>query len=198
MLVMVGEVKHPACPKCGWSDVRLSRCEGLVDFLARLAWLSPLRCRKCRLRFYRPWFIAAHADKFEPDALAGPPLARMMALTAPSAAAPPPLSFTPASSILLLDEDRELRRLLVRLLRRDGYLIREADYPRDALYELAAGRVDLLIANLHRDQSQQMLREVRDAYPSLIILELADTGMARASAVVDRVRQLLHSPDRVQ
>jgi CheY-like chemotaxis protein len=189
---------HPACPKCGWSDVRLSRREGLGDFLARLAWLAPLRCRKCRLRFYRPWFIAAQADKLEPDALSVPPLARMIALTAPSAAPPPPLSLTPANSILLLDEDRDLRRLLVRLLRRDGYLIREAEYPRDAMCELAAGRVDLLIANLHRDHSEHMLREVRDAYPSLKILELADAGMARASAVVDRVRQLLHSPDRVQ
>jgi hypothetical protein len=194
----VAEAKHPACPKCGWNDVRLSRREGLVDFLARLAWLSPLRCRKCRLRFYRPWFVAAHAYKLEPDALADPPLARMMALTAPSAAAPKPLSLTPATAILLLDEDRELRRLLVRLLRPDGYLIREAEFPRDAMCELAAGRVDLLIANLHRDQSEQLLREVRVAYPSLKILELSDAGIARASAVVDRVRQMLHSPDRVQ
>ncbi len=190
------EVQRPVCFHCGWSDVRQSRPEGLGDFLAALLLLRPLRCRKCRSRFYRPWFVAARADKIETDV---PPLAAKVAIAAPEAAAPPIESAMPppAGSVLLLDEDGALRGLLARLLRRDGFVIREAEYSRDAMRQIEAGGVDLLVANLHRDESSQ-LRDLRDTYPALKILELTDAGVARASAVVERVRELLRSPQQVQ
>ena len=191
----IREALRPVCSHCGWSDVRQSRSEGLGDFLAAMLLLRPVRCRKCRSRFYRPWFIAAWADKIEADHPFPIALAPKLAIAAPGAIAPVP--FAPTGSILLLDEDRALRRILARLLRRDGFVIREAEYSRDAMRQIEAGGVDLLIANLHREQSAQ-LRDFRDAYPALKILELAEAGVARASVVVDRARELLRSPSPVQ
>jgi hypothetical protein len=40
------------CPKCGATDCRLSRA-GALQYLARLIWLRPVRCNRCRHRFWR-------------------------------------------------------------------------------------------------------------------------------------------------
>jgi len=45
-----------SCPKCGSSDVRRSKSEGIWGGLARMFGRWPYRCRSCRIRFYR------HAD----------------------------------------------------------------------------------------------------------------------------------------
>jgi len=44
--------RDPACPKCGWHNVRASRKRGLGDRLMGLAFLKPYRCKGCRVRFY--------------------------------------------------------------------------------------------------------------------------------------------------
>jgi hypothetical protein len=54
--------KRIFCPKCGWSNVRSSKEAGFLDGAAKLFFLAPLRCRSCRLRFYRPWFVAKRAS----------------------------------------------------------------------------------------------------------------------------------------
>lgn len=41
------------CPRCGWSNTRLSVPDGVLDGLARAILLAPIRCRSCRHRFYR-------------------------------------------------------------------------------------------------------------------------------------------------
>ena len=43
----------PRCPKCGWSDVRMSRSKGALDaaLLGALS-MAPFRCRTCSHRFY--------------------------------------------------------------------------------------------------------------------------------------------------
>src|SRR6476620_857813 len=43
---------NTTCPKCGWSNTRLAVPTG-VDRILRIFLLSPVRCRQCRLRFYR-------------------------------------------------------------------------------------------------------------------------------------------------
>ena len=50
-----------ACPACGRQHVRLSRPRGAVDRLLHLAAIHPLRCDRCRHRFYRwtPWYPGA-------------------------------------------------------------------------------------------------------------------------------------------
>ena len=49
---MLGPTMNTTCPKCGWSNTRFSVPTGFDRFL-RLFWLSPIRCRQCRHRFYR-------------------------------------------------------------------------------------------------------------------------------------------------
>lgn len=41
------------CPKCGSTDVRRSRGEGMLANLARIFGRYPFRCRSCRTKFYR-------------------------------------------------------------------------------------------------------------------------------------------------
>jgi DNA-directed RNA polymerase subunit RPC12/RpoP len=40
------------CPRCGSSDVRPSKREGLIDAIWASFDRSPVRCRSCRHRFY--------------------------------------------------------------------------------------------------------------------------------------------------
>ena len=41
-----------ACPKCGSTDVRRSKSEGLWAAVQRMVGRWPFRCRSCRVRFY--------------------------------------------------------------------------------------------------------------------------------------------------
>jgi hypothetical protein len=41
------------CPSCGWSNLRLSMQQGLIDWILSLFLLTPYRCRSCSHRFYR-------------------------------------------------------------------------------------------------------------------------------------------------
>jgi CheY-like chemotaxis protein len=49
--------KGLSCPQCGWGDVRVSYHARFWDYALAFLVLAPMRCRKCRLRFYRPWFL---------------------------------------------------------------------------------------------------------------------------------------------
>jgi len=60
-MTVKGTARRLFCPKCGWSNIRSSELVGFLDWVAKFAGLSPLRCRSCRLRFYRPWFLAKRA-----------------------------------------------------------------------------------------------------------------------------------------
>ena len=46
------------CPYCHRSDVCISRPKSLLEEIAILALLRPVRCRDCFRRFYRPLFVA--------------------------------------------------------------------------------------------------------------------------------------------
>jgi|HubBroStandDraft_3_1064219.scaffolds.fasta_scaffold252429_1 hypothetical protein len=46
------------CPYCHRSDVCISRPKSLLEEVAILALLRPVRCRDCFRRFYRPLFVA--------------------------------------------------------------------------------------------------------------------------------------------
>jgi hypothetical protein len=41
------------CPKCGSTDVRRARGEGMVALLRSFFGQMPFRCRSCRVKFYR-------------------------------------------------------------------------------------------------------------------------------------------------
>jgi ribosomal protein L37AE/L43A len=55
---------RPACPKCGSTDIRRSKSEGLLAAVAQMFGRWPFRCRSCRVRFYR----AAEAPHDDHDA----------------------------------------------------------------------------------------------------------------------------------
>jgi predicted RNA-binding Zn-ribbon protein involved in translation (DUF1610 family) len=42
-----------SCPKCGSSNVRRSKSEGMLAAVLRIFGRWPFRCRSCRSRFYR-------------------------------------------------------------------------------------------------------------------------------------------------
>jgi len=54
--------KRMSCPKCGSTDVRRSKVEGVVGALARMFGRWPFRCRSCRVRFYRSAEPPQHLD----------------------------------------------------------------------------------------------------------------------------------------
>ena len=43
---------HP-CPRCGQTKTRPSMQAGIADVLMRALLMAPVRCRCCRMRFYR-------------------------------------------------------------------------------------------------------------------------------------------------
>jgi hypothetical protein len=49
------------CPYCQRSDVCISRPKSLLEEIAILALLRPVRCRDCFRRFYRPLFVATRS-----------------------------------------------------------------------------------------------------------------------------------------
>jgi len=71
---------------------------------------APFRCRKCRLRFYRPSVF------WTPNPLEAGPM--------PIASDVPAPGFS--GSILVLDDDQMLRALFRRLLEKDGYHVCDA------------------------------------------------------------------------
>ena len=146
--------KGLCCPNCGWSSIRLSDRVSFCDAAAALLFIAPLRCRKCRLRFYRPWFIAKRA-----------------------VSVPRPLTDAAVPHrILVLDDDPALRNLLKRLLKRKGYQVREAADAGSAAAELRDTRIDLVVVNLSAgEQPEKIVRMLRNADPELIVIVLSET-----------------------
>ncbi len=146
--------------------MRRSGRAGFKDWAAAVIFLSPLRCRKCRLRYFRPWFIANRAlpifDKSE------------LVPVKASAVGADPVPVGPPR-ILLLDDDPPLRRLVTRLLHKEGYSVREACDGDDALEDLRAARADLVLINLSAaDAGEKAVRKLRSIYPDLAIVVLAE------------------------
>jgi predicted RNA-binding Zn-ribbon protein involved in translation (DUF1610 family) len=48
-----GELRPMSCPKCGSTDVRRAKSEGVVVMFFQIFGRFPFRCRSCRVRFYR-------------------------------------------------------------------------------------------------------------------------------------------------
>ena len=42
---------HPVCPRCGWSNTRLSHTRTALDTILQLVSIHPFRCRSCSNRF---------------------------------------------------------------------------------------------------------------------------------------------------
>jgi hypothetical protein len=198
--------KRLFCPKCGWSNIRLSERSGFLDGIAALLLLSPLRCRNCRLRYYRLWFLARRAPPLVTAHRAVPapadvPKPTVVAVDVPEAIPPAEAA---RKVILLLDDDPALRRLLGRLLGREGYDVCEASDAGAATAELRTTEIDLAIVNLGT-REDEAVRVLRSAYPELPIIALSEPlalaeapgkllilpQPSRVFAVVESVRELM-------
>jgi DNA-binding response OmpR family regulator len=83
--------------------------------------------------------------------------------------------------ILLLDDDPAMRKLVARLLSREGYEIREASDDAGAMGELTAEKVDLVLINLSAaDAGEKAVHTLRTAHAELPIVVLSE-GLRESS-----------------
>jgi CheY-like chemotaxis protein len=79
--------------------------------------------------------------------------------------------------ILLIDDDPSLRRLLHRLLDREGYEVREASDCGAALAELRGTKIDLAVVNLNAaGQGESAVRALRRADATLTIVVCSEAA----------------------
>ncbi len=75
-------------------------------------------------------------------------------------------------TVLVVDDEAAVRRVLVRALQVQGYAVREAGSGREALEELAREGVDLVISDIHMPgmDGLALLAEVRARYPDMGVM----------------------------
>jgi len=82
-------------------------------------------------------------------------------------------------SILIVEEDASVRRMLTSVLEGPGYMVTEASDPRQALEILSTARYDLVLSDLHllkRGGSFGLLREVREMYHHCRVVVMTTYG----------------------
>jgi CheY-like chemotaxis protein len=203
--MMESEAKRVFCPKCGWSNIRRSERAGFWDGTAFLLFLAPLRCRNCRLRFYRPWFLAKRAQPLVPEHR---PI-RVSVVAPDPDPTPAAAPAAPRRIILLLDDDPSLRKLLGRLLTREGYEVREASDSDSAVAALRGAGIDLVVINLSvSEAAEKAAHALTSVRPELSVIILTETpnfsGVSErllilpkpshVLAVVEGVRDLMLKP----
>ena len=80
--------------------------------------------------------------------------------------------------LLILDEDRIILQSLAAFLRREGYDVRTADNPADALSILETSPVELLLAdiNIHGISPPDFLRDIRKRFPHVVVVVITGYG----------------------
>jgi len=159
------EESRLTCPNCGWKHVRPSPRRGFFDGMMRGVYLAPFRCRKCRLRFYRPahFWIATSSETVKIPAVS--------AVSEPEA----------GPSVLLLDDDPPLRTLFRRLLERDGYKVYEAANRAEISGDMSKQILRLVIANLNSTDEDNLstARILQARNPDLKVIVLTNVGGTR-------------------
>jgi CheY-like chemotaxis protein len=93
--------------------------------------------------------------------------------------------------VLVVDDDSSIRKLLVAVLRREGYRVVEARNGREALTEMSTGNIDLIIMDLVMPEVSgwQVLHE-RATDPELlripVIVVSASNTVKAAAALLDQ------------
>jgi CheY-like chemotaxis protein len=87
--------------------------------------------------------------------------------------------------ILVVDDEAAVRRLLRRILERDGYEVLEAANGRLAVEQICAGPVDLVITDLVMPEQEgiETIQQLRRDYPALGIIALSGAGQGTYLAV---------------
>jgi|ERR1700678_2745696 CheY-like chemotaxis protein len=189
------------CPNCGSPDIRPSNRRNALDVVLACLFLSPYRCRFCRIRFYRVWrpslqrspappvapmlLIPARRKALAIDGVSTRhiepqpvPSLRLPQMVAPGRkvddVAPELLTASTPASILILEEDLSIRKLLRRLLERRGYHTVEIERMEDLAGELLDRAVDLLIVDVSTAEAGlNAVVKLARALPDLKILALS-------------------------
>jgi hypothetical protein len=202
------------CPLCGSFEIRRSDRRTFFDLVCACFLLAPFRCRVCRLRFYR---VCRPAFRKPVE----PPLASVIMMprqileigpAEPQPIEPPrsqperllprivelapipaePVRSTLPRSVLILESDLAIRKLLRRLLDRRGYFTHEVVEPEDLPGELRARRVDLLIIEASFLSDASLLSAalaLASVHPNLKILALSSDSV-NGSEIPGRCLQL--------
>jgi two-component system phosphate regulon response regulator PhoB len=100
----------------------------------------------------------------------------------PPAKLEPPAKKTDGMSVLIAEDDRDVRMVLHLVLRLDGHKVIEASTPKDALHRAAELRPDLIVLDLTFPGSEgfSALREMREADSTRDAPIIVISGRARA------------------
>ncbi len=95
---------------------------------------------------------------------------------------------SPPTSILLIDDDRQLADSMAQWLREQGFTITVGDRMRVAIEELQQGEFDILLTDLRlgADDGLELIAHCREHYPSTGILAI--TGYGTPHTAVEAVR----------
>ena len=216
----------PVCRYCGSPDIRPSNRRNSLDVLLSCLFLVPFRCRLCRVRFYRFWKPGIYEV---PEPEVGPPAGpvlvmppRRMVPEMLSAEVPPiaprrvepvpvdPLPPQPPSltrhTVLILEADVSIRRLLSRLLERRGYTTVELSNVGELATNIAQHGPALVVLDLASNRASSLL-DLAITHPHLRILALSESAAVQMPAnclslpkpfaldrFVDAVDRLLATP----
>ena len=197
---------HTFCAKCGSPDVRRSLSRTPLDVFLACLLLVPFRCRMCRERYYRFWrpsfrqaaeaplapvlmmprqlheIDPVESDLVEPaipEVPVAQPERHLPHLVEPQQVVAPAVRLIRSRSILILESDLSIRKLLRRLLDRRGYFTHEVSRPEDLSAELRDRRVDLLVvdAALLGANGLDAAFALAPLYPNLKILALSSESV---------------------
>jgi len=149
--------------------------------------LAPLRCVQCRHRFYRPWYVVKRVEDGDFSVAE-----RREVTFAVVRESKPAAEVSP--SVLVLEDDAALRKLLTRLLTREGYGIREASDAGSAKRALEAGGIEVLITHLRDRNQMDMVRGLQAADPRLKVVALSPSVEAPELSIDSQDGRLLILP----
>lgn len=101
------------------------------------------------------------------------------------------------ASFLLVDEDRNFREALAISLRLEGCLVAATSTAGEALAELAAGRFDLCVVDLHLAGAEGLLADVLGR-PLPVLLTGPHADLLRRAAGRFPLAQVLEKPFRAR
>jgi DNA-binding NtrC family response regulator len=91
--------------------------------------------------------------------------------------------------LLLLDEDRIVLQSLSQFLRREGYDVRTSDSPDDAVNQLEAGQIELLLADINMPgiRPADFLRDIRQRFPQVVVIVITDYGSIEGAVEATKI-----------
>ncbi|TQJ94692.1 EAL domain-containing protein [Achromobacter sp. SLBN-14] len=91
--------------------------------------------------------------------------------------------------LMLLDDEENILRALVRVLRRDGYRILTAQSPQEAFRLLASNKVDVIVSDQRMPEmtGTEFFHQVKDMYPETVRIILSGyTDLASVTSAINK------------